>query len=49
MSNPQNIYNAVTCCLDMTGGVMVFDIVQVIDMDQWDAIKQAFDDYESRK
>ena len=49
MSNPQNIYNAVTCCLDMTGSVMVFDIVQVIDMDQWDAIKQAFDDYESRK
>ncbi|MCM1449798.1 MAG: family 10 glycosylhydrolase [Clostridiales bacterium] len=48
MENPQNIYNAVTCCLDMTGGAMVFDVVQVIEMDQWEAIKKAFDDYDAR-
>ncbi len=48
MENPQNIYNAVTCCLDMTGSVMVFDVVQVIDLDQWATIKKAFDDYNER-
>ncbi len=47
--NPDNIYNAVKCCLDMTGGVMVFDILQVIDFDQWDSIRNAFDDYDSSK
>lgn len=46
--DPHNIYNAVTCCLDMTGSVMVFDIIQVIQYDQWDEIKRAFDDYDAR-
>lgn len=46
--DPNNIYNAVKCCLDITGSVMVFDIIQVIQYDQWDAIKQAFDDYDAK-
>lgn len=47
-ANPQNIDNAVTVCLDKTKGLMVFDILQVIEMDLWDSIKTAIDRYESK-
>ncbi len=46
--NPNNIDAAVTCCLENSEGVMVFDIIQVINMDLWDSIKGAFDRYEGR-
>lgn len=45
--NPHNIDAAVSCCLENSGGVMVFDIVQIIDMDLWDGIKTAIDRYEN--
>lgn len=47
--NPQNIENAVTVCLDMTEGLMVFDIIQVIENDLWDNIKVAIDRYEAKQ
>lgn len=46
LENPQNIENAVTICLEKTGGLMVFDILQVINMNLWDNIKNAIDRYE---
>lgn len=45
-----NLDEAVTVCLDKTGGVMVFDLVHVVNHNQWDVIKNAFERYEkSRK
>lgn len=35
--------DAVYLCLTRTGGVMVFDIIQVIDNNLWDAIKRGID------
>lgn len=48
INNPQNIENAVTACLDGTEGLMVFDIIQVIENDTWDNIKAAIDRYEEK-
>ncbi|MDE6802994.1 MAG: hypothetical protein K2J06_09555, partial [Muribaculaceae bacterium] len=49
LENPQNIENAVTVCLDKTEGLMVFDIIQVIDRNLWGNIKAAIDRYEVKQ
>lgn len=49
LSNPQNIENAVTACLDGSEGLMVFDIIQVDSMNLWDNIKAAIDRYEAKQ
>lgn len=46
--NPNGIAPAVTACLEFSEGLMVFDIIQVIEMDLWDQIKQAIDTYEAQ-
>lgn len=46
-SDPHNLGNAVKCCLENSEGLMVFDIVHIINRDQWDQIKQAIDEYQS--
>lgn len=42
-----NLTNAVKCCLEKSEGLMVFDIVHVINRDQWAQIKQGIDEYET--
>lgn len=46
-SDPHNLGNAVKCCLENSEGLMVFDIVHVINRNQWAQIKEAIDQYES--
>lgn len=46
-ADPHNLYNAVRCCLEHSEGLMVFDIVHVINHDQWKQIRNAIKDYES--
>lgn len=46
-SDPHNLVNAVKCCLENSEGLMVFDIVHIINRDQWAEIKQAIDEYEA--
>lgn len=41
--------DAVCLCLERTDGVMVFDIVQVIENNLWDAIKRGIDRAEAEK
>lgn len=45
--NPNNIEAAVTACLNQTGALMVFDIIQVQSMGLWDSIKKAIVKYDS--
>ncbi|MGK6350401.1 alpha amylase family protein [Parapedobacter sp. DT-150] len=40
LNHRDNIEEAVYLCLKDSDGLMVFDIVQVIGFDQWDAIKR---------
>ncbi|MDR0939362.1 MAG: family 10 glycosylhydrolase [Mediterranea sp.] len=35
-----NLAEAIKLCLDKSGGVMVFDIVNLIELDQWDDVAQ---------
>lgn len=46
-SDPHNLVNAVKCCLENSEGLMVFDIVHVINRNQWDEIKRGIDAYEN--
>lgn len=45
-ADAHNLYNAVRCCLEKSEGVMVFDIVHVINRNQWKDIRRAIKDYE---
>ena len=45
--DPHNLVNAVKCCLEKSEGLMVFDIVHIINRNQWDQIKQGIDEYEA--
>lgn len=45
-SDPHNLENAVRCCLEKSEGLMVFDIVHVINRNQWNEIKRGIDGYE---
>ena len=44
--DPNGLKAAVKCCLEKSEGLMVFDIVHVINRNQWDVIRQAIDEYE---
>lgn len=46
-SDPHNLVNAVKCCLEKSEGLMVFDVVHIINRDQWAQIKQGIDEYQS--
>lgn len=46
-ADPHNLVNAVRCCLEKSEGLMVFDIVHIINRNQWAQIKEAIDSYES--
>lgn len=46
-SDPHNLVNAVKCCLENSEGLMIFDIVHIINRDQWAEIKQGIDEYQS--
>lgn len=45
--DPHNLVNAVKCCLENSEGLMVFDVVHVINRDQWAQIKQGIDEYQT--
>lgn len=45
--DPNNLVNAVKCCLEKSEGLMVFDIVHIINRNQWAEIKQGIDEYEA--
>jgi uncharacterized lipoprotein YddW (UPF0748 family) len=45
--DPNNLVNAVKCCLENSEGLMVFDVVHIINRDQWDEIKRGIDEYEA--
>lgn len=45
--DPHNLTNAVRCCLEKSDGLMVFDIVHIINRNQWDEIRRGIDEYES--
>lgn len=47
LNHKENIADAVDLCLQRTGGLMVFDIVQVIEMDLWDGIRKGIQSAES--
>lgn len=46
-TDPHNLTNAVKCCLEKSEGLMVFDVVHIINRDQWAQIKKGIDEYES--
>lgn len=46
-NNKDNVKDASYLCLRNSDGLMVFDIVQVIDFDLWDELKAGIDAYES--
>lgn len=48
-ADPHNLVNAVKCCLEHSEGLMVFDIVHIINRDQWAQIKEGIDAYEQSK
>lgn len=43
LNHKKNIEDAVSLCLRDSDGLMVFDIVQVIEFNQWDAIKRGIE------
>ncbi|MDE5555829.1 MAG: family 10 glycosylhydrolase, partial [Muribaculaceae bacterium] len=46
-ADPHNLTNAVKCCLENSEGLMVFDVVHIINRDQWAQIKKGIDEYQS--
>lgn len=48
VNDPHNLTNAVKCCLENSEGLMVFDVVHIINRNQWDEIKRGIDEYENR-
>lgn len=46
-TDPHNLTNAVKCCLENSEGLMVFDIVHIINRDQWEQIRRGIDEYEA--
>ncbi len=46
-ADPHNLVNAVKCCLEYSERLMLFDIVHIINRNQWDQIKQGIDEYQS--
>jgi len=49
LNHQTNIADAVSICLEKSDGLMVFDIVQVIEMNLWDGIKKGIEDVERHK
>lgn len=47
LNHKDNIADAVYVCLSQSEGLMVFDIVQVIEFNQWTAIKEGIQRAES--
>lgn len=47
LNHKDNIADAVYVCLSQSEGLMVFDIVQVIEFNQWAAIKEGIQRAES--
>lgn len=47
VDDPHNLTNAVKCCLENSEGLMVFDIVHIINRDQWEQIKKGIDEYQT--
>ncbi len=46
-ADPHNLVNAVKCCLEKSEGLMVFDLVHIINRNQWAQIKQGIDEYQA--
>lgn len=49
LNHKTNIADAVSICLEKSAGLMVFDIVQVIEMDLWDGIKEGIERAETQQ
>lgn len=49
LNHQKNIADAVSLCLEKSDGLMVFDIVQVIEMNLWDGIKKGIEHVERHK
>ena len=49
LNHKANIADAVSLCLEKSEGLMVFDIVQVIEMNLWDGIQKGIERAEAQK
>ena len=49
LNHKVNIADAVSLCLEKSGGLVVFDIVQVIEMNLWDGIRKGIERSETQR
>ena len=49
LNHKTNIADAVSLCLEKSEGLMIFDIVQVIEMNLWDDIQKGIERAEAQR